>query len=349
MAESHAAPRRRQPVTMKAVAEHAGVHVSTVSRALSESAAGVSPEVVARIREIARELGYQPNAAAASLRTRRTRGVGVVVPRLTDAVLATIFEGIDSHATDNGYQAVVASTGDNPDERCRRLRLLGRRIDGLIVGDAHLSDDSLAAIADSGMPFVLVNRRAAGRVSVTCADERGGRLVGRHFLDLGHRRIGIAGGHPWASTAMDRADGCRAELAEHGVRIPDPYVLHYGFDVDCGRRAGEALLDLDPRPTAIFAVNDYSALGVMAAMRDRGLVPGRDIAVAGFNDTDIARQLTIPLTSVDSSPHRMGQIAAETLLHLLAGKEATSVELAPVLRVRASTTGGTGAGGREQG
>lgn len=324
---------------MKAVAEHAGVHVSTVSRALSESVGGVSPEVVARIRRIAQDLGYQPNTAAASLRTRRTRGIGVVVPHLTDAVLATIFEGIDSHATDNGYQAVVASTADNPEERCRRLRLFGRRIDGLIVGDAHLTDDSLTSIADTGVPFVLVNRRAVGRVSVTCADERGGRLVGTHFFDLGHRHIGIAGGHPWASTAVDRAHGCRAALAERGVPVPDPYVLHYGFDVDSGRRAAEALLDLTPRPTAIFAVNDYSALGVMSAMRDRGLVPGEDIAVAGFNDTDIARQLTIPLTSVDSNPHRMGQTAAETLLHLLAGKEATSVELAPVLRVRASSAG----------
>lgn len=339
MAESHDTPRRRQPVTMKAVAEHAGVHVSTVSRALSESTTGVSPEVVARIRELARELGYQPNTAAASLRTRRTRGIGVVVPRLTDAVLATIFEGIDAHATDNGYQAVVASTGDNPDERHRRLSLLRRRIDGLIVGDAHLTDDSLAEIADTGMPFVLVNRRVAGHVSVTCADETGGRLVGRHFLDLGHRHIGIAGGNPWASTAVDRARGCRAHLAEHGVRVPGDHVLHYGFDVDSGRRAAEALLDLTPRPTAVFAVNDYSALGVMAAMRDRGLVPGRDIAVAGFNDTDIARQLTIPLTSVDSNPHRMGQTAAETLLDLLAGKQVTSVELAPVLRIRASSTG----------
>ncbi|MFD5556750.1 substrate-binding domain-containing protein [Streptomyces sp. NPDC127068] len=116
-----------------------------------------------------------------------------------------------------------------------------------------------------------------------------------------------------------------------------------GFDVDSGRRAADVLLDLSPRPTAVFAVNDHTALGVMGAMRDRGLVPGRDIAVVGFNDIDAARELTIPLSSVDSSPRRMGGTAAELLLARLNGREVRSVELEPALRIRASSLTSPGA------
>ncbi len=336
-------PAAVRPVTMRQVAELAGVNISTVSRALGQaegSRRGVSAEVVLAIRELADELGYSPNPNAASIRTRRTRAIGVLVPRLSDVVLARIFEGIDDFVTEHGYQAVVASTDDNPAERRRRLDLLlSRRIDGCIIGDAHASGAEMAEVDKAAIPVVLVNRKAPGYTSVTCADHAGGRLIGEHFLKLGHRQVGIAGGHPWASTAIERTDGCRSYLAEHGVIVPDDYVIHSGFDVRGGRRAAEALLDLSPRPTAIFALNDYAAIGVMGELRDRGLTPGMDVAVAGFNDIDLARELLIPLTSVDSSPHHMGGVAAEVLLARLAGRPVESTQLAPVLRPRSTTLG----------
>ncbi|MFJ6686957.1 LacI family DNA-binding transcriptional regulator [Streptomyces werraensis] len=326
---------------MGQVAERAGVHKSTVSRALKGShgpVPGVGEDVVKRVRRIAAELGYRPDPVAASLRTRRAQTVGVLIPRLTDGVLATIFEGIDDVLSRAGYQSLVASTGDNIEERHRRLDLLlSRRCDAFIIGDAHLVNDEIAGLKERGVPFLLVNRRAPGHASVTCADVTGGRLVGAHLYEHGHRHIGIIGGHPWASTALDRADGCRGYLAEQGVDLPDTHLLQYGFDVAAGRRAAKALLDLTPRPTAIFAVNDYSALGAMATIRDRGLTVGKDIAVVGFNDTDMASDLPISLTSVDSRPRHMGDSAARLLLKQLAGEEVESQQIEPVLRPRMSS------------
>ncbi|WP_413796845.1 hypothetical protein [Streptomyces iranensis] len=141
-------------------------------------------------------------------------------------MLATIFEGIDDVVSRADYQSLVASTGDDIEERQRRLDLLlGRRCDGFIIGDAHLADDDIAGLKDRGVPFLLVNRRAPGHVSVTCADTAGGRMVGAHLHERGHRHIGIAGGHPWASTVLDRAGGCRGYLAERNVHLPDTHPL----------------------------------------------------------------------------------------------------------------------------
>lgn len=344
--------RRERGITMRTIAERAGVNISTVSRALRageslDDLKGVGPDVAARIRAIAAEVGYRPDPNAASLKTRRTRVVGVLVPQLTDVVLATIYQGIDEYATDHGYQAVVANTNDQLDEQRRRTDLLlGRRVDGLILGDAHVDGTFLRELHATGVSFVLVNRRADDYPSATCDDLAGGRLAAQHLAELGHRNIGIVAGLPWASTGIDRTTGCRDWLAEHGLPVPDEYVVNSTFHPTGGREAAERLFELDPRPTAIFAVNDNTAIGVMGAARAHGLHVGKDVAVVGFNDMDTARELPVPLTSVRNPLNLMGRTAAEMLFSTLAGEPVESVQLAPELIVRDSTAPRAGAGTR---
>lgn len=335
--------RSGRGVTMRTIAQRAGVHVSTVSRALraDPSAAepvGVSAAEAARIRAIAAEAGYRPDPNAASLTTRRTRVVGVLVPQLSDTVLATVYEGIEEHATERGYQTIVSNTHDDLGEQRRRLDLLlSRRVDGLVLGDAHVDGTFLEEVVATGVPFVLVNRHAAGHVAVTADDLAGGRLVAQHLAALGHEHIGIVAGLPWASTGIDRTNGCRGWLAEHGLPVPDDYVVTSTFDPAGGRAAAERLLDLDPRPTAIFAVNDNTAIGVMGAARDRGLRSGEDLAVVGYNDISTARELPVPLTTVRNPLTVMGRTAAQLLFAILAGEPVESVRLQPTLVVRSST------------
>ena len=333
----------RRRVTMRVIAERVGVHVSTVSRALRADPAGnmseVSAEVVERIRVVAGQLGYRPDPYAASLTTRRTRAIGVLVPQLTDVVLATIYQGIDEYAIEHGYQTLVANTHDDRQERQERVELmLSRRVDGLILGDANIDGAFLRELAAVEIiPFILVNRRAEGHVSVTCDDVTGGRMAGEHLAELGHQHVGIVAGLPWASTGIDRSRGCQEALAERGIVVSADYMLHSTFDAEGGRRAGEQLLDLDPRPTAIFAVNDYTALGVMGAARTRGLRVGEDLAVVGFNDITIARDLPVPLTTLSNPLNAMGRSAAHLLLEILSGNTVQSVRLEPTLAVRDST------------
>jgi LacI family transcriptional regulator len=279
------------PVTLRTIAEAAGVHVSTVSRALRRAATPgtvVSP-ADARIVALAKQLRYTPNPNAASLTTNKSTAFGVLVPHLTDIVLSMVYDAIEEEADKAGYETFVANTHDVPAEQVRRLELLlGRRVDGLILGDAHLDGANLAELERRRVHFVLVSRRSPGYLSVCGDDYRGGRQVGDHLAALGHTEIGIVAGPNWASTSVDRVNGCVDALSDAGVSVPPDHIHELGFDAHHGREAAMRLMARPKPPTAIFAVNDFSAIGVMGALRELNLRPGRDVAVVGYNDIPVA-------------------------------------------------------------
>ncbi|GLY89511.1 LacI family DNA-binding transcriptional regulator [Actinoallomurus iriomotensis] len=328
--------------TLRAIAQSAGVDVSTVSRVLNgspeEAQRAASRQTAEEIRQWAARLNYRPNPHAASLRTRRSNLIGVLVPRLSDLVLATVYEGIEDAAARHGMTTFVMNSRDQAAEQRERTELaLSRRVDGLIFGDAHIDGAFLDDIAGQQVPFVLVNRRAGNHPAVTCDDYEGGRLVAEHFLELGHTRVGVIAGEPFASTGIDRTTGFLDRYREAGVDVPASRVVHSHFDAAGGRAAADRLLRSRTRPTAIFAVNDFAAIGALGALRDQGLRPGHDVAIAGYNDTPLAAELPIPLTSVRSPMHEMGARALELLLRVLAGEPAASERLTPALVVRASS------------
>lgn len=333
-------------VTLREIADAAGVHVSTASRALARAREGAPPvtEAAARVVEIAAARRYAPDPIASGLRTRRTNVLGVLVPRLTDLAVSTMYEGLDAMAAELGYQTFVGNTLDSPDERRRRAEvLLARRVDGLILADARTADEYLDELTQRGVPFVLMNRRHAPFESVTCDDRLGGRIAGRHLADLGHHRVGVLAGPPFASTGIDRTQGCLEMLAERGVHVPPQSVVHCDFSPEGGREATMRLMHRgDQPPTAIFAATDIVAIGAMGALRDLGLAVGRDIALIGFNDISLAKDLVVPLTSVRSPLAVIGAHAAQLLADRLAEggsppAEPTEIRLAPQLVVRRST------------
>lgn len=330
------------PVTLRTIADAAGVHVSTVSRALRRAATpGAEVSAAdARIVALAKELRYTPNPNAASLTTNRSTALGVLVPHLTDIVLSLVYDAIESEADKAGYETFVANTHDIPAEQVRRFELLlGRRVDGLILGDARLDGSNLAELERRKVRFVLVSRRSPGYLSVCGDDYRGGRQIGEHLAALGHTEVGIIAGPNWASTSVDRVNGCVDALAAAGVEVPPANILELGFDADHGHQGAMQLLTQARPPTAIFAVNDFSAIGVMGALRELDRRPGRDVAVAGYNDIGVAGELMIPLTTVRSPMEEMGVRAVQTLLAVLYGLPTSSTTLPTELVIRESTTG----------
>jgi LacI family transcriptional regulator len=328
-----------RPVRLSDIASAAGVHPTTVSRAL-RGGDGVGRKTAERVRAVARELGYLPYPAAASLRTGRSKMLGVVVPRLTDVVLATIYEGIEQGSADAGYQTVVANSGDDRDvQRLRVDTLLGARVDGIILGDARSDAGLVNELVERGTKIVLASRRLPGILSVTCDDLAGGGLAAEHLLGLGHRRMGVIAGEPYASTGVDRTQGFLEACSGAGVEVPPEAVLHSRFDVRGGREAADTLLRLDPQLTALFAVNDFAAMGAMGAIRDKGLRVGDDVAVVGYNDIPAAAELPVALTSISSPMRQMGYHAARTLIALIDGQQCESMRLTPELRARTSTLG----------
>lgn len=309
-----------------------------MSRALSEDPAGVGTETVRRVRELAAMLGYYPDVGAAGLRTGSSRLIGVLVPRLTDLVLATIYESIDAAAATAGYTTLVSNTLDDPLRRRARLdALLSRRLDGVIIGDSHIGDTAAFELRQRGVPYVLVMRKLEGHLSVTTDDHLGGRLAAEHLLALGHTRVGVIAGDLLASTGLQRTQGFRAAFDAAGYPVEDRCVVNSGFGARAGRIAGDHLMHLPSPPSAIFAVDDLTAVGAMGAIRAVGKRLREDVAIVGYNDVDLAANLPVPLTSVRSALTDMGRLSFEALHRQINDEDAESVLLKPVLIPRATT------------
>jgi len=329
---------KRTAVTLKELAQALELSPSTVSRVLNDPSGAesrwASPETNQKILDLATELGYVKNQYAASLRTAKSLLIGVVVPRLQDYVLATMYEGIDEAALERGYAAVVANSLDEPATHDLRVRkFLDRGIDGLILGDTPFDGTTLKSLEK--VPFVLVNRRSPGHPSVTCNDHMGGHLVGEHFAELGSRKIFLLAGDRRMSTSIDRTAGFIEALAEQGIHLPANHIAYGGFDTPSGEKATRDLLDAHGTPEAIFAVNDFAAIGALGVLRERGLKVPDDVKVVGYNDTPLASG--VGLTSVHSPMHEIGRQGFDLLLKCIQGQECESIQLDTNLVVRSTS------------
>ncbi|MFW0793321.1 LacI family DNA-binding transcriptional regulator [Gordonia sp. CPCC 205515] len=332
----------RGPLTLRMIATELGVSPSTVSRVLNTPGDAAlrwgSSETVARIRAFAEENGYSPNPQASSLRTRKSGLIGVLVPRLQDYVLATIYEGIEEAASESGLSTFVTNSLDSDEnQRARTRMMMDRRVDGMIFGDAHLDHVFLDEMHAQGLQFVLASRTAGDYPSATVDDVKGGRLVGQHLADIGRRDVAVLAGLEFASTARDRTRGLVEALAENGIEVPRQRIVYTGFDPAGGRAAIEQILASGPVPDAIFATNDFAALGAFGVLRDKGIRVPDDVAVVGYNDTPLAEGGAVPLTTIRSPMHEMGRQSVRLLLEVLGGKTPESVLLEPELIVRRST------------
>ena len=338
--------------TMSDVARLAGVDSSTVSRALnSRTAASLRPETVAKVLAASEQLGYRPNVLARGLRTQRTHTVGLLLPDVTNPFFPPIIRGIEDALIPSGHVLLIANTDNEPTREEQGLdSLVARQVDGMMLATSHL-DVATDAERLAGIPTVLVNRRdRTSQVPAVLPDDATGvRVVVEHLHGLGHRRIALVSGPLDTSTGRDRRDTFVAVCRDLG--IPADRVVHADrYDIASGRRAAEVLLDADaPAPTAIFASNDLLAVGVLTALRSRGLRVPDDISLAGYNDMPLVDLLDPALTTVRIDQYLMGQRAAEVMLALLergrAGEDGdgdaaapvADVTIAPELVVRRST------------
>jgi len=328
--------------TLRAVAAAAAVHPSTASRALNPATRHlVAPAAAARIVAAAAALDYRPDAAAAGLRTGRSRLVGALVPGIANPVFAPVLAGAAAALAAAGYALLVADPGDDPARAADMVaELAARRVDGLLLATAARADDpALAAAAARGLPVVLVNRAAdaPGVASVVSDDAAGMRLAVEHLAALGHRRIGHLAGPARLSTGHRRRAGFITGMREHGLAA-DAIVEATGYARDAGAVAMRALLAAHPEITAVAAANDLLALGAYDVCRSGGLVIPRDLSITGHNDMPLLDMVDPPLTTVRIAHAEMGERAAAALIAALAGDTSCDrVLLAPNLVVRGST------------
>lgn len=337
------APRRTK-VTLKDVAARAGVHASTVSRALNaDTRAMVREDVVRRVTDAAQALGYRPNPIASSLRTNRTLTIGVVIPDLTNALFPPIIRGIEDTLAQAGYTAIIANADNDMErERIAIERMRERRVDGLILATARRRDALIDGCREENLPVVLINR-TVDRAGVACIindDALGMRLVVDHVAGLGHRDIAFLGGPRAMSTGDARHRGFVAAMRGAGLKADPALMLTAdAFRDEAGYAGCRTLLERGRRFTAIVAANDSLALGCLDALAERGLGCPRDVSLTGFNDIPYLHRISPPLTTVRISHYHMGARAAETLMELIRNDHAPvqKLMLEPELVVRGST------------
>lgn len=323
------------------VARAAGVSKTAVSFVLNGNDAGnISAATRDRILAAAKELGYQPNRLAQSLRRQRTHVLGLVTDEIASSPFAgRLLSGAVERATRQGYVVVVFDSQDHPDREQAAVTELGlRQVDGLIYATMGLRQ--LARLPSTRLPLVLANcQEDPDRHPTVVPDDRAGaRAAVEHLLGLGHRRITMLTGAGVSTTRPHtlgniagpiRSRGFRATMARAGVTASESPVVSVGWDIDSGYHGAMRiltgphgrLLPARDRPTAVFTVTDRAATGVLLAASRLGLdVPG-DLSVVGFDDQEaLAANVVPPLTTVALPHAAMGERAVELLLALLEGE-----------------------------
>jgi LacI family transcriptional regulator len=337
-------PDSRRSVTMKQVAELAGVHVSTVSRALNPIQATAVPEAVEKVVKAAQRLGYRFDPVAASLRTGRSRLVGILVPDIATSVFTPILTGATERLSSQGYSAIVAYVSS--EKRAQHdfvAGLIARRVDGLILGTVTREDPLVSFCIKERLPTVLVNRaEQETRLSAVVSDDaRGMQLAVDHLVELGHRRIAHVAGPPDHMTGFLRRHGFMHAITSHGLsRTISPCEEASTYTREAGAHATAKLLEQHSEITAIVAANDLLALGAYEVLRGRGMRCPSDISIVGHNDMPLVDMVDPPLTTVRINPNEMGKEAAELLQQAIEtpSKAPRTVVLPPKLIVRGSTS-----------
>jgi LacI family transcriptional regulator len=304
---------------IKDIAKELGVSLATVSRALADSP-DISSDTKERVWATAEALNYLPNLMARSLRSKRTRVVGVVVQEVASEFGAQAIRGIHDELNRCGYQMLLSSGSTSPEqERVALSMLLERSVDGLIVADAlhHVVDALPSELENARLPIVFVNRRPRATTSASFVgpdDVFGGYLATEHLIGHGHRRIAhLAGPTEWQAS-WDRLDGYRRALADYGLVYDERLVVRGDWTLESGHEATAVLLDQPEPPTAIFVANDVMAAGTIDVARERGLALPDDLALVGFDAREMSRYLRPTLTTVTRPTYDLGRNAASLLV-----------------------------------
>jgi len=306
--------------TLRDVAQRAGVAPITVSRVVNNDGY-VSDETRARVEAAIAELGYVPNRLARGLRSKRTDTLALVLTDITNPFWTTVARGVEDAAEAAGFNVILCNTDESEDKQAAYLRiLLQKQVDGFILAPARSTAAPVALIQQQGAPVVVVDRQVPAEVDIVRCDSEGGAYqLTHHLLALGHRRIAILSGSEAVSTATDRIAGYKRALADMNLPVNEAYIFQREFTLAAGDAMARQALALSPRPTALFAVNNFIAIGAFKVLQEMGLRVPEDISLVTFDDLPPTLRLGPFLTVAAQPAYEMGRRATELLLQRLAG------------------------------
>lgn len=290
----------------------------------------VSEELTERVRKSMSKLDYHPDRVARSLRTQRTHSIGLIVSDISNPFFSVLVRGAEDAAAEREYSVIISNTDEDLEKERLYVNVLRqRRIDGMLIAPTGQVDENLQSLTASGIPFVFVDRKVedVAAPAVLADNVEGAYAATKHLIDRGHSRIGIILGLKGVSTSEERYLGYQRALRDAGLVEEKELVVRGDFRIKGGIRACNELLDLTSPPTAIFSLNNLTAIGVLCAIRERGLQYPADISVISFDSPWwMDRVLSPTLTYVRQDPYRIGREALHRLIALI---EARSSEERP--------------------
>ena len=336
----------QRAVSIEDIAKIAGVSHSTVSRALRNSSL-ISLATRERIKLLAREMNYIPNAIAQSLQMQRSNTIGLVVTSVADPFFGEVVRGVEEVAQTTGFSVLLNASHNDPDREIAAIETFHhRRVDGIIVADSRLSANYNTQLTHMRVPTILINSQAEEQLDafnfVTIEDSLGAQVAVEHLLEMGHRAIGYLGVGNRPRSNQLRLEGYRAALQSAGVLPPEEWVVVAG--AGNLRHEDDAIVGQELLPrllaagvTAVFCHNDMLAVGALMACRELGLKVPDDLSLVGFDDIALAKYVTPPLTTLHQPMLELGRNAMQMLLDLLDHKEVQNKVLKPFLVTRQSS------------
>lgn len=338
------------PVTLKDISEKSGFSVTTVSRALT-GYSDVSLRTRNRIRQIADEMGYQPNHIARQLQGQRTLTLGLIMPARShsndDDFFSVLLKGITYEAARNGFDVLTSAAQANTSELEAYQRFVGgNRVDGMIVARTQRDDARIQYLKSVNCPFIVHGRLAPDEPSdfnyIDVDSQLGIYMVTEHLVQQGHRDIGLILPSPDLAFTPYRLNGYREALQHKGINFREDYCIHGDLTYESGISAAQHLLQKHPHLSAIIGANDWMALGAMAVAKDLKYPVGKGFAIAGYDDIPAAAHAEPSLTTVRQPIYDIGEQLTAQLLDIIKHDDPTSYFqklIQPELLIRASSGG----------
>ncbi len=313
-------------VTIIDIAERANVSAMTVSRVLSGKGK-VAVRTSEKIMHIMNELNYKPNLIARSLASRKTKTIGIMIPKgeqlFLDNYIAQVLSGISDVAQDEDYRITLVPIKDSDlDTDCYTNYARSNLFDGMILLKTKMNNPDLPYLAESGFPFVLINYRLDSKKInyVDCENIKGVELAIDYLYNKNHRKIAFIAGPMDETNAVDRLKGYKKSLQKYDIPFDERYVLYGEWKKEVAYEKAADLLKLKDRPTAIFCSDDYMALGVIEQIKHHGLSIPKDIAVIGFDNIEIGEFSRPSLTTIEQPMYEIGRTSVQLLLDLISQK-----------------------------
>lgn len=302
--------------TIHDVAKRAGVSAMTVSRVINR-ANHIRPQTRERVEAAIAELGYVPNTLARSLRWKGTKTLALILSDITNPFFTTLGRGVQDAARAAGFNVIFCNTDESETEQAEQLvTLVQKRVDGVLLVPAASSAEPVAYLKRHKIPVVVLDRRVEDCLvdSVRCDSELGAYQLTRLLIELGHRRIAMLSGPARVSTASERVAGYQRALTEAGLEIAAELIFHGTYSPAGGRQMAQAALACTPRPTALFAANNFIAIGAYQQLREAGLRVPEDVSMATFDEMPLTTLIEPFFTVVAQPAYDMGQRATQLLL-----------------------------------